>query len=1125
MADGDQTSTRSTNALRTGLWLAAFVVLAFALRTAFNAAEGTDPASGRELFTGNDPYYDWHSIHHTLATGQNLNYDQAINYPEGRSNPNPPLYDWTTLPLAAALQHVGGISDPVGVALNVMVALWASLTVIPVYMIGRDVFGRKAGLWGAFFMAISAPHIQRTAWGYPRHEAIALFFIVLALAFLVRAFKSLDGRETVSSWRNGAAVAKGLKETVRANRTALAYAALAGLALTACASTWKGYPYALAIMAVGLAFQLVVSHLRNRDATAIFLVYLVAATIAVFLPWLLVYQAFPGFLATTVTPSLYVLYGIVAAGLILVPTRDLPSILVFPTLLLAGLLGLLLMLVAFPDVGRTIFSGLGYFNQSKLYGTIAEAQRPRLGEVAANFGFFSFLVAFWGFGRSVRGAAKGDAASMIVAAWAVVALFMTFAASRFLMNAAPVMSIFIGYALMRILARIGGADVKRRFRSGHGTSIVSRSVKSLSWKTAAGGALVAIFLVLPNVWTGLDAGMSSEFEQDHGLLHAASSKQVNRFGAFGIDFELKSNGWLPSMAYLAQQDTGKPIEQKPAFVGWWDYGHWAAGIGDHPTVADPFQSHYELAGRFLASDSEQEAMSWLTLHLLDGNLRLNGGHLGADVAGYLQSSQPNLTAINYAGPYDAQYRAFSAAVKGDAVYPLYDKLCDLTKTCVTYMGVDSRMYPYDDPSTPGQIDRQSIFYAPVFLANKNPDDYLEIRFNSGSSYLTMHRYATDANNNSYELPKPKYVDQAGNEWVEYQGYAYPAGRTPLQGFPTTSGIALFNTESMQVTSKFYGTMFARAFGGLTNQVPAGEGLAHWRVVQETLVNTSSPDVKLRDVALLEYFRGAGVSGTLKDDAGQPLAGYAVGFQDGTGAVHGDAVSGADGKFTAVAPFAQGDDLKLVVKAPDGSIVYSEGGSRFQFTREQAGSGAQVSGVAVTVARGSVLGHVFVDRDGDGRFGSNDTALGNATVQVAGQTTKSDTPTGTYGVTGIQAGSYTLTATLAGYSPASQSATVPSGKSATVDVPMTVLPSTVKVTVLDKDGKGLPDVPVNAGGATPQAGSTNSTGVATLSLTPGTYPLSVDTNVTKEGSVVRYQAHGTVTVPLGGKEIAVTLKVE
>ncbi|HUR61187.1 MAG TPA: STT3 domain-containing protein [Candidatus Thermoplasmatota archaeon] len=1122
MADGDQTSYSPKTALRTALWLAAFVVLAFTLRTVFNADAGFDPVGQRQVFTGNDPYYDWRAVQYTLHTGQNLGFDKAINYPEGNWNPNPPLYVWTTAPVAAILSHTG-IADPVGVALNVMVAFWAAMTVIPTYMVGRDLFGRKAGLWAGFFMAVSAPHIQRTSWGYPRHEAIALFFIVLALAFLVRAFRNLDNRVLVTSWRSGAAVGRGVREVARANRVALAYGALGGLALAACASTWKGYPYALAILAVGLGFQLLVDHLRNRDSTAVFMVYITATAIAALLPWILVYNHFPNFLPNTVYPSLYVLVGMAVAGLVLVPTRDLPSVLVFPALLLAGLVGLLLLIVVFPSAGHTIFSGLGYFNQSKLYGTIAEAQRPRLGEVAANFAFFGFLIAFWGFGRAVKGAYKADPVSMLVAAWAAVALFMTFAASRFLMNAAPVMSILIGYAMMRILGRIGGDDVRRRFRSAHGTGLMSRSVKSLSWKAVVGVLLVALFLVLPAVWIGVDAGMSSEYESKLGLL---SNKQghVNRVGAFGIDYELKSNGWLPAMAYLAKQDTNTSIEHKPAFVAWWDYGHWATGLGDHPTVADPFQSHYELAGRFLASDSEHEAMAWLTLDILDGDYRTNLGHLSPNVQSYLQATYPELLKTEWGYNYGPQYKILNATVKGDAIFTLYDKVCDLTKTCVEYMAADSRMFPYDDPSTPG-IERQSIFYAPVFLANKNPDDYLSIQFRSGATTLTMQRYGTDANGNSVELAEPRYVDGSGTQWVEYQGYAYRPGQTPLQGATTASGIPLFNTEAMEVTAKFYGTMYARAFGGLTSQTPAGEGLSHWRVVYDSLTNTTQPDVKLREVALLQYYRGATVSGTLRDDAGKPLSGFQVAFQDASGAVHGSGVSGADGKFTAVAPFSQSGDLKLVVRGSDGSILFSEARPELQFTPAQARSGASVGGIDLVLPRGNLIGHVFVDNDGDGKFSGNDTALGNAKVQVAGQSDTSDSKVGTWAVNGIEVGSYTLTATLDGYEAATQQVGVASGKTTNIDVAMVPTPGTVLVKVLDKDGNILPNIDVQARGRATEFGITNETGVASISLAPGHYDLVVDDNVTKDGANVRYQVRGVVDVPVGGKEVAVTLRVE
>src|ERR1041385_9063145 len=85
----------------TAAWLGAFFVLAFALRTAFSVGTGYDPVEHREIFTGNDPYYHNRALQVLMDTGHTLLHDDAINYPDGRSNPNPPLFIWTTVPLAA----------------------------------------------------------------------------------------------------------------------------------------------------------------------------------------------------------------------------------------------------------------------------------------------------------------------------------------------------------------------------------------------------------------------------------------------------------------------------------------------------------------------------------------------------------------------------------------------------------------------------------------------------------------------------------------------------------------------------------------------------------------------------------------------------------------------------------------------------------------------------------------------------------------------------------------------------------------------------------------------------------------------------------------------------------------
>ena len=1190
MAEGDSYRTQP-NFVRTALWLGLFVVLAFAMRSAFVIPVDTDPETGRHLFTGNDPYYHWRTATHVVETGSNLDSDKAISYPEGRDNPNPPLWTWTSAVVAVTLKalHVGG-PDFVGTALDIMVAVWGALCVIPIYMIGKDLWGRRAGLWGALFMAISAPHIQRSIWGYADHDAISMFFILLAFAFIVRALKLADLREHVAHWNRASAIGSGLRDAVLRNRDTLVYAALAGISVTACAVVWKGYPYVFGIIAVAAFFQLVLDHLRNRDSTVTWMVYTTVIAIGTLLPWLLYYQFQPYQMHSTVDPSLYVLYGVLLLGLVLVPTRDLPSILVFPALLIGAILGAVFLMKFQPNIWYSITSGLGYFQQSKLYSTIAEAQRPQLGEVAATLGFFTFLLAFWGLFRTLRMGVKGDGPNILVASWAIVAIFMMFAAARFEVNAAPLFCVLLGFTLDRIVAFMGLDDVRKRFRSQHGQNPVWRSLRSLSWKSATIAIAIALFLVLPNLWLGVDAAIPHELkstnDQLKGMDNYSSSNRdpktgnwysTPRLGAFGISFDDIAGGenWVQVMNGLAKRDTCwssttkvcqpgdsdyRVQEDRPAFVGWWDYGHWAVAVGMHPTVADPFQSHYELSGRVLASDSEEEAMSWLTILLIRGDRVAHDGQPSAEVRDLLQRTDPDLLQIGAAGWYADDYKVLQANLNNTDIFHFYDSVCAAAHKCVGYLGVSARMYP---------VGGSGIFYAPVFLADKNPDDYVATRLqvtfpNQQPKILTVHQYEM-VDNHSVRLDKAKFTEEGQNgqvvqEYVEYQGYLYPKGQTPLQGYAPTSGAQYdpARAQQSQPTGKFEGSFFARAFGntivagsrnaqGQDVGQPSGDGLSHWRPIAETstqqsLSSDGSP-VKARGVVLLAYYKGAHVNGTLLDDAQAPMPGYVVTVRDGMGGTHGRATTDAAGHFTVAAPFSQAGDLKLQVYSPTYSrnptaplaadkALLSDSRAEIQFTPEETDAGASRL-VTLTMQRGNLTGFVYEEKNGNATYeAGTDSPLGNVTVALSGGRHATTDASGHFTIDGLQPNEYTLNATKAPeYGTVSKVVTIPTGGSTEVQVGMQLAPATVHATFQDENGTGVADLPVlftPAVGA-PKTVQTNATGVATAPLVPGAWSLSVDKNVTTLPDnatapvTVHYVGHATVVVARGEKEATVVIR--
>ncbi len=1081
-------NARDFSAKTAAIWLGLFFVLALVIRIAFNVGVAHDPTGDRYLYSGNDPYYHDRTVDHIVTTGESLLHDPGINYPNGGMNPNPPLYDWTVA-MDAGLMAKAGIGGAVSLALNLAVAFWGALLVIPVFMIASSLWDRKAGIWAAFFAAVSAPLIQRSAFGFADHDATTIFWIVLAFAFMIKALQALDGKLHVKDWTSADRMT-GIKNAFSANHVAMLWAALAGTALAATALTWKGYPYALAVMAVGFGLQLLLDHQRHKDSTALAGVYLIPMLLVTLVP--LPYYWVTGRLDNTIMAGLYVLLGMLVAAAILIPTREMPSIVVFPSLIGAGLLGLLIMLVVFPDIGRTIFTGLGYFQQSKLYTTIAEAQRTELGFVVANMGFFTFFLALWGWGRSIKRGYKGEPAMLLMASWGAVAIFMALAASRFVANAAPVFAILSAGVMAPIISVLRLEEVSSRFRKLHGQgNAVSNGFRSVTMRSAFGVATVAFLLVLPNFWLGIDAGASAQFERENELNN-------KRWGAFGLNFDIASNGWLEAMDHLATLDQDLAFEDRPAFIAWWDYGHWATDIGKHPTVADPFQSQFELSGRFLASESEEESTAWLSLLLIRNDLHSNGGQLSGPVRDVLTAHSPELAGLTSSN-YDTQYELWAQHVEGDAVFDLYEGIQDATGHAVGYMGVDVRMFPIN-------LQNSGIFYAPAFLANKNPDDFISYTYSGAGLSLTMRQYDVDEAGNSYRLAQPTFTAATGEEYDVYGGQAYPKGSGALLGLAgPNEGVSV--QPALDTKPAFQQTMYARAFGHYAAQVPAGDGLRHWRVIHQSV------DGDTRLVALLQYFQGTEVTGTVRDDQGRAMAGVDVTFIDGFGASHDAGTTDESGAFTALAP--PGDDIMLAVRQ-GGSVVHEQ-------SFPVATDGDRIDGVSVTVPTADLSGVAFRDLDGDGQYNaSNDDALSGVTVSLGGSNTTTGI-NGRYSFANQQAGSYNIRTVAHGYAASNTPVTLPAGANINQNLALSPLESSATLRFEDAFGQDLAAVPMELTGPTTTTVTTNATGYASVSLAPGAYTLTIDHAFTdSEGVEVSYDEERSFTVPFGGADFTYTV---
>lgn len=71
-------------------------------------------------------------------------------------------------------------------------ALMGALSTVAMYFFGKEVYGKKAGVFAAFFLAVIPGAMRRTAAGFFEKEPIGTFFMMLTLYFFTRSWKRRD---------------------------------------------------------------------------------------------------------------------------------------------------------------------------------------------------------------------------------------------------------------------------------------------------------------------------------------------------------------------------------------------------------------------------------------------------------------------------------------------------------------------------------------------------------------------------------------------------------------------------------------------------------------------------------------------------------------------------------------------------------------------------------------------------------------------------------------------------------------------------------------------------------------------------------------------------------------------
>lgn len=909
---------------------------------------------------GSDSYY-WHrALCYSFQTGKDLGTDPMLSYPFSLPNPRPPLFPWFSLLVGRLFApFFGDAWKAVMFTFLLSTGVFGALTVFPAYALGKEAFGRRAGIVAALLLAISVGHLQRSASTDADHDAFTLFFVVSTFYFFLRALKSMNRKRWVENWFRRDSIASGVRVFFRENRTSILYALLAGLCVTVIALAWQGWAYVSVILIVWFAAELFLARFRNDDTMGTWILFTLtlAAPLALAFQWYFVRAQ----IRVWFDVPAYLFFAAFVLGLAFTVTRDYPWTLVIPSTLVAGAVGLGVGVLVNPTLANAFFTGAGYFVQTKVVTTIAEDQSPGMSQMILSFGLFTFGVSLlavayllWQVPR------RREPAYSLVVIWAFAAIFMAITAARFIFNASPAFAISAGYAIDQVLVRADFRTMRRTYRSlaaGSWRNAVRKSVKPRHILAVLG----LVFLVLlPNVWWAVDASIPFELktrydQQVANLLpsflrspgYNPSSGSPFYFGAFGYSIPKPTDYYPAAWQWFATQDTNTPPELRPAYLSWWDYGFEAVDRGAHPTVADNFQDGVAIAGQFITAQNETAGIALLSVRLLEGDFLTHRRDFRPAVKTVLQDAGLPIETIKsvFARPQDyipivladpvtfglwspdlqtlnAQYifltTLLTRRLSEDRLVSLYHDVRGATGWDIGYFAVDARLFPISASNT-------GIFYAPAKLSDHrvlNLPDGRVLPFEFFQILATTNR----GSNIPIQFVAPG--DQIQSQTIQYQPAFYNSmfyrayiGYSPKDLNSTDTGVPGFS-QALQANPPVpawnlthwrvvYRTSYYNPFPDPANHTSAWQAMNYDQAQRmqtaiqagtiKGVVDLSTQSTVANGVVFLRYYDGAIVNGTVYAGS-TPLPHVWVTVTDELGTPHYVTQSDAQGHYSAIVPF-------------------------------------------------------------------------------------------------------------------------------------------------------------------------------------------------------------------------------
>jgi len=176
--------------------LLCIAILGFAIRTIGAWGYTFNNGSGDIWFRGNDAWYHYRLIENMAANWPHImTFDALTGYPNGSVVVAAPLLSWLVVGMGKILAF-GAPSEHLLKTLAVLLPPVAAIaTILPVYFIGREVYGRWTGVVAAGLVTLlPSQFLSRSILGFADHHVLETLFSTTAILFLILGYKRRQAR-------------------------------------------------------------------------------------------------------------------------------------------------------------------------------------------------------------------------------------------------------------------------------------------------------------------------------------------------------------------------------------------------------------------------------------------------------------------------------------------------------------------------------------------------------------------------------------------------------------------------------------------------------------------------------------------------------------------------------------------------------------------------------------------------------------------------------------------------------------------------------------------------------------------------------------------------------------------